>query len=139
MFWTKRAPLPETSGVTHRFVQAAGIRMHFVEAGAEDAPPLLLLHGWPQSWYAYRKLIPEYAERYRVIVPDLRGWGETDAPESGYSSQDRAADTIALIEALELAKDGPIKVIGHDWGCFIGFLLCVERPELVDRFVALGL
>jgi len=138
MFRTKRPPLPQTTGVSHRMVQAGEIRMHVVEAGDEDAPPVLLLHGWPQNWFAYRKLIPNLAERYHVIAPDLRGWGETDAPDGAYAKPQMAADVIALIEALDLTQHGKVRLIGHDWGSIIGFLVCVERPDLIDRYIALG-
>jgi pimeloyl-ACP methyl ester carboxylesterase len=113
--------------------------MHIVEAGPEDAPPVLLLHGWPQNWYAFRKLIPDLSAKYHVVAPDLRGWGETEAPATGYDLSQRAADVIALIEALDLANTDKVRLVGHDWGCFIGFIICAERQELIDRFMALGL
>jgi pimeloyl-ACP methyl ester carboxylesterase len=130
---------PHLPGVTHRFVDAGGLKMHVAEAGDPGAPPLLMLHGWPQNWYAFRHLITGLATEYRVVAPDLRGWGETEAPATGYRTAQRAADVVALIEALDLARDHKIRLIGHDWGCWVGFLLCVERPELIDRYLALSL
>ena len=70
--------LPVLKGVEHRFVDLPGLRMHVAEAGS--GRPLLLLHGFPQHWWEWRKVIPELAQHYRVIVPDLRGAGWTDAP-----------------------------------------------------------
>jgi pimeloyl-ACP methyl ester carboxylesterase len=129
--------MPAIRGVKHEYVVANGLTMHVATAGPETGEPLLLLHGWPQNWYAYRHLIPVLAQNgYSVFAPDLRGWGSTDAPPAGYSVAQRTQDVIALIEALGLAK---VKLIGHDWGCFVGFLLCAERPGLVDSYVGAGL
>jgi pimeloyl-ACP methyl ester carboxylesterase len=130
--------MAEIPGVEHEYVVADDLTMHVATAGPADGEPLLLLHGWPQNWYAFRHLIPRFAERgYRVVTPDLRGWGSTAAPPAGYSLQQRTRDVIALIEALGLTPS--IKVIGHDWGCFVGFLLCAERPDLVSSYVGAGL
>jgi pimeloyl-ACP methyl ester carboxylesterase len=126
--------MPHVEGVSHRYVDAGGLRMHVAEAGA--GPTLLLLHGWPQNWYQYRRLIPELAKTHRVIAPDLRGWGWTDAPPGGYEKRQLVSDVLALIDALDLER--PIRLIGHDWGSIIGFMLCQERPELVSRYLALG-
>jgi hypothetical protein len=63
------------SGVRHEFVNADGIRTHLALSGPEDAPPIMLVHGWPQNWWAWRHVIPTLAERFRVIAPDLRGHG----------------------------------------------------------------
>ena len=71
---------PGLPGVTHRYVDAAGLRVHVAEAGDPDAPPVVLLHGWPQHWWMWRKVIPLLAGDHRVMCPDLRGHGWTDAP-----------------------------------------------------------
>ncbi len=69
---------PEIDGVTHRYVDVPGVRLHVAEAG--EGPPILLLHGWPQHWWVWRKVIPALAENHRVICPDLRGFGWSEAP-----------------------------------------------------------
>jgi pimeloyl-ACP methyl ester carboxylesterase len=125
--------IPELAGVRHRFVPLPGLRMHVAEAG--DGPPLLLLHGFPQHWWAWRKVIPELAEHYRLICPDLRGSGWTDAPRNGYTSDQLVADTVALLDALGVEKVG---VLGFDWGGLIGFRLCLAHPDRVDRFVCIA-
>jgi pimeloyl-ACP methyl ester carboxylesterase len=71
-------PLPPVEGVEHRFVRANGIRIHVAETG--QGPPLMLLHGGPQHWYAWRHIIPELAGEFRLICPDLRGFGWSDVP-----------------------------------------------------------
>lgn len=126
--------LPPVAGVTHRYVQAGEIRLHIAEAG--DGPPLLLLHGWPQHWWCWRFLIPRLATRYRVIAPDLRGWGFSQAPSGSYAKATLAADIIALLDAEGLER---VKVISHDWGAYVSFLLAMEHSERIERLVALDI
>jgi pimeloyl-ACP methyl ester carboxylesterase len=126
--------LPAVPGVDHELVETARLRMHVARAGT-DGPPLVLLHGWPQHWYAWRHVIPRFAERYRVICPDLRGLGWTEAPARGYEKEELARDVLALLDALGLDR---VHLVGHDWGAHAGFLLCLDAPERVDRFVALN-
>ena len=126
-------PQPDVPGVTHRSVRAAGLSFHVAEAGAGD--PLLLLHGWPQHWYMWRGVIPELARSYRVICPDLRGLGWSEAPSGGYDKETLANDMLAVMDALGLDR---VKLVGHDWGGFTGFLLCLFQPERFERFLALG-
>jgi pimeloyl-ACP methyl ester carboxylesterase len=126
--------MPHLDGVEHSFVDAGGLRMHVAQAGAGE--PLLMLHGWPQNWYAYRHVIPALATTYRVICPDLRGWGWTDAPATGYEKRQMMQDVVNLLDALDIRSG--LRLMGHDWGSIIGFMLCVERPDLVQSYVALG-
>jgi pimeloyl-ACP methyl ester carboxylesterase len=95
-----------------------------------------MLHGWPQHWWMWRRLIGPLAESHRVIAPDLRGFGWTDAPPGGYDPEIFALDIVALLDALEI--DEPVDLIGHDWGAWTGFLLCLRHPERVRRFLALN-
>jgi pimeloyl-ACP methyl ester carboxylesterase len=129
-----RDSFPEVAGVEHRFVDAGGLRMHVAEAGRGD--PIVLLHGWPQHWYLWRQVIPLLAPHARVVCPDLRGFGWTDAPSSGYDRETMARDVLALLDELELAR---VRLVGHDWGGWIGFLLCLNEPERISRFVALNI
>lgn len=126
--------MPQLTGVEHRFVDAGGLRTHVAEAGEGD--PLVLLHGWPQHWYMWRRVIPELAKRYRVIAPDLRGFGWSDAPDHGYEKENMADDVVHLLDALGLDR---VRLAGHDWGGWIGFLLCLRNPERVDRYLALNI
>jgi pimeloyl-ACP methyl ester carboxylesterase len=125
--------MPHVAGVTHRTVQAGGLRVHLAEAGAVDAEPLLLLHGWPQHWYEWRGVIPVLAQRYRLLMPDLRGLGWTEVTDDGYEKENLARDQIALLDALGIER---VKLIGHDWGGYAGFLLCLLAPERVERYLA---
>jgi pimeloyl-ACP methyl ester carboxylesterase len=121
---------PQVPGVSHRYVDAGRLRMHVAEAG--EGEPVLALHGWPQHWFLWRGLIPRVAPYARIICPDLRGFGWTAVPAGGYDRETMAGDVLALMDALGLAR---VRVIGHDWGAWIGFLLCLHHPERVERFV----
>ena len=122
---------PQVPGVEHRYVDAAGLRMHVAEAG--EGEPVLALHGWPQHWYLWREVIPRLAAHARVIAPDLRGFGWSGVPAGGYDKETMARDVLTLLDALGLER---VRLIGHDWGAWIGFLLCLHQRERVERFVA---
>jgi pimeloyl-ACP methyl ester carboxylesterase len=128
--------MPEVSGVSHRWVNASGLRVHLAEAGPEGAEPVLMLHGWPQHWYLWRAVIPRMSQRYRLLMPDLRGLGWSEAPASGYRKDDLARDQIALLDALGIDR---VKLMGHDWGGYAGFLMCLLAPERVERFMPLNI
>jgi len=128
------ADLPVVDGVTHRDVHVGGVRLHVAEAG--DGPPLILLHGWPQHWWCWRHMIPHLARSYRVLAPDLRGFGWSDAPPGDYAKAHFAADLLALLDAEGLAR---VQLIGHDWGGYTAFLLALDRPDRVERLLALDI
>jgi len=130
-------PLPQLEGVTHRDVHARGLRFHVAEAGgglgaSDSAPPVVLLHGWPQHWFMWRDVIPALATDRRVIAPDLRGLGWSDAPKRGYLKQELADDVLALLSELGVER---FDLIGHDWGAYAGFLVCLTAPERVSHYV----
>lgn len=132
-------PIPEVPGLTieHEYVDLPerGLRMHVAVAGPADGDPVVLLHGWPQHWYAWRRVIGPLAERYRVHCPDLRGFGWSDAPPGSYEKATLAADVVALLDALDLDR---VRLAGHDWGAFTGFLVCFSAPERVTHYAAAG-
>ncbi|GGF05090.1 epoxide hydrolase EphF [Mycetocola zhadangensis] len=107
--------------------------MHVAEAGA--GTPLLLLHGFPQHWWGWRRVIPALAENFHVVCPDLRGAGWTDAPRDGYTSDQLVADVLGLLDALHIERTS---ILGYDWGGHIGFRICLNHPERVSRFMCLG-
>jgi pimeloyl-ACP methyl ester carboxylesterase len=127
--------LPQIDGISHRQVRARGIDFHVAEAGSgEDV--VLCLHGWPQNWYEWRHLMPALADRHRVLALDLRGFGWSDAPRRGYEKENMASDVLAVLDELGLER---VKLVGHDWGGWIGFLLCLREPQRFERFLALGI
>ena len=125
--------MPQVPGVEHRYAAVDGFRMHYAEAGAGE--PLILQHGFPQHWWMWRNQIPALAERYRLIVPDLRGYGWSEAPRSGYEKGRFARDVIALMDHLGIER---ARYAGHDWGAVTGFLLGLDFPDRFERIAALG-
>jgi pimeloyl-ACP methyl ester carboxylesterase len=129
---------PEIDGATRRMVtvqshDAGPLDLHVYEAGA--GPPVLLLHGWPQTAWCWRHVIPRLADRYRLIAPDLRGFGWSAAPGSGYNGISFGADGLALLDALEIER---AHVVGHDWGGYGAFAMALGQPRRVDRMVVLN-
>lgn len=125
---------PELEGVSHRYVEVPGARLHVAEAG--EGSPVLCLHGWPQHWWVWREVIPALAGEHRVICPDLRGFGWSEAPPGPYEISELAADMVALLDELGLDE---VDLIGHDWGGYTGFLLCLDAPERIRNYLALGI
>jgi pimeloyl-ACP methyl ester carboxylesterase len=126
--------LPALEAVTHRSVQARGASFHVAEAG--DGEPLVLLHGWPQHWWAWRKVVPLLAPHARLIMPDLRGFGWSDAPPGRYDKRSMADDVLVLLDRLGLQR---VRIVGHDWGGWIAFLACMAAPERFERALVLGI
>jgi pimeloyl-ACP methyl ester carboxylesterase len=126
-------PMPPVEGVEHQDVQLPGVRLHVAEAGAGD--PVLLLHGWPQHWWEWRRVIPLLAGEFRLIAPDNRGFGWSEAPGSGYEPAVFARDAVALLDALGLER---AHVIGHDWGGFSSLLLALDHTERVRSVLAVS-
>jgi len=115
---------------TSRFVDTGGLRLHAVVGG--DGPPLLLLPGWPQTWYAWRLLMPALASDFRVVAIDPRGIGRSDKPADGYDTATLAADAVGLMAALGHDR---FALVGHDVGMWTGYALASDYPERVDRLV----
>ncbi len=133
-------PMPELPGVTHRHVTVGGVRLHVAEAGS--GPPIVLQHGWPQHWWEWRRLIGPLAADHRVICPDLRGFGWSEAPPGRYDKEQMATDLLGVLDALELALPDSgerVRLVGHDWGGFAGFLACLRAPERFHSFLALAI
>jgi len=113
-----------------------GLNMHYVTAG--EGPPVILLHGFPDTHQIWRRQIPVLAAAgLRVIAPDLRGYGKTDMPPdvSAYAVQFLADDVLRLMDALGIEK---AVVVGHDWGALIGWHLAMHAPERITRYAALS-
>jgi pimeloyl-ACP methyl ester carboxylesterase len=111
-----------------------GFRMHYVIAGS--GYPLVFLHGWPQSWYEWRKIILPLAQRFTVIAPDLRGLGDSERPLTGYDKRTLASDVHALVQSLGFNKIG---LTGHDWGGAVAFYFAYDHPEMVERLMILDM
>ncbi|MFD3451132.1 alpha/beta fold hydrolase [Streptomyces sp. NPDC058691] len=119
-----------TKTFSSRFVHAGGLRQHVVVGGT--GPALLLIHGWPETWYAWRLLMPALAQNFTVVAVDQRGIGLTDKPQDGYDTGTLAADLAALMDALGHQR---FAVVGHDTGMPIAYALAADHPERVERLV----
>ncbi|KAK9139314.1 hypothetical protein Scep_008995 [Stephania cephalantha] len=125
-----------TQGISHSTISVNGINMHIAEKG--HGPVVLLLHGFPELWYTWRhQIVALAANGFRAVAPDLRGYGDTDAPQSvgNYTTPYVVGDLVALIDAL---GEQQVFVVGHDWGSVIAWHLCMFRPDRVKALVALS-
>ena len=118
--------------IKHHTVLANGIRQHYLDAG--EGAPVILLHGFPETSFAWRHQIPELAANYRVIAPDLRGYGETEKPYHGYDKRTMALDVLELMGALGLSK---VALVGHDRGARVATRFAKDHPRAIDRLVVM--
>ena len=121
------------------YLEMRGQRMHYLDEGPRDAPPVLMLHGNPTWSFYYRNLVLALRENYRCIVPDHLGCGLSDKPDDSqydYRLKSRVEDITNLIEHLNL--QAPLSLIVHDWGGMIGFTWAVNHPEQVEKLVVLN-
>jgi pimeloyl-ACP methyl ester carboxylesterase len=130
-------PDPTEGPWRHRMVTANGIRLHVVEAGEESAPLVLLLHGFPEFWWAWRFQLPALAAAgYRAVALDLRGYGESDKPPSGYDPTTLSADVAGVIRAL---GRGEAHLVGHGWGGWLVWATAVVRASAVSSATVLSM
>ena len=126
-------------GFTTRHVATAGARIHCEVGGS--GPPLLLLHGYPQTHAMWHRIAPRLAERYTVVCSDLRGYGDSSKPDGGeghvaYSKRETAKDQVEVMQALGFAR---FKLVGHDRGGRVAHRLCLDHPQAVERVAVLDI
>jgi pimeloyl-ACP methyl ester carboxylesterase len=119
-----------TDTFTSRYVDSGDVRLHAAVGG--DGPPLLLIHGWPGSWYYWRLVMPALARDFEVVAADQRGIGLSDKPEEGYDSATLANDFVALMETLGHEQ---FAVAGVDTGMLIAYAIAADHPDRVARLV----
>jgi pimeloyl-ACP methyl ester carboxylesterase len=117
-----------TGTFTSRYVDTGELRLHAVTGG--QGPPLLLVHGWPQTWYAWRMLMPALARDFAVVAVDQRGIGLSDKPQDGYDTATLAGDLVALMDALGHRR---FALYGTDVGMPVAYALAADHPDRVDR------
>jgi pimeloyl-ACP methyl ester carboxylesterase len=123
-------PAGFTGTFTSRYVDTGEVRLHAVTGGA--GPPLLLVHGWPQTWYAWRMLMPALARDFSVVAVDQRGIGLSDKPRDGYDTATLARDLVALMDALGHHR---FAVYGTDVGMPIAYAVAADYPDRLDCLV----
>ncbi|HEY0816379.1 MAG TPA: alpha/beta hydrolase [Pseudonocardia sp.] len=133
-----RPPAPESvlhpGAWTHRHISANGIRLHVAECG--EGPLVVLLHGFPEYWFAWRHQLVGLAERgFRAVAVDLRGYGDSDKPPRGYDLWTLAGDIAGLVPALGESRAA---VVGHGWGGVVGWTVAAVHPRRVSALVTIG-
>ncbi|HEX3307206.1 MAG TPA: alpha/beta fold hydrolase, partial [Streptosporangiaceae bacterium] len=123
-------PAGFTDTFTSRFIDTGDLRLHAVTGG--DGPPLLLVHGWPQLWYAWRMLMPALARDFSVVAVDQRGIGLSDKPQDGYDTGTLASDLVKLMDALGHQR---FALYGTDVGMPVSYALAADHPDRVERLV----
>jgi len=117
----------------HSYIETNGLKLHVAQTGPKSGIPVVLLHGFPEFWYGWRKQIPALVEAgCRVIVPDQRGYNLSDKPKGikDYRVDELVKDIIGLIDALEYEK---VNLVGHDWGAVVAWMLANQHPERLHR------
>jgi pimeloyl-ACP methyl ester carboxylesterase len=113
----------------------SGTRLHYAESGNPGGTPVLFIHGWPDSWFSFSRVMPLLPEGIRALAFDQRGFGDSDKPDSGYAIPDMAADAIAFLDALGIDR---AMVVGHSFGSFVARQVAIARPQRVASLVLIG-
>jgi pimeloyl-ACP methyl ester carboxylesterase len=131
------ASLPALEGVQHRFVDLGDdVTIHVADAGPADGAPVMLVHGFPQNWWEWRRLIgPLAADGYRVLCPDPRGMGWSSAPAGRYYKNEMAEDLAAVLDRLGVSQ---LSVVGHYWGILVGLVMILRHPGRVTRLFGMN-
>jgi pimeloyl-ACP methyl ester carboxylesterase len=119
-------------GFTNKYQELDGIKLHYVEGG--EGPALILLAGWPQTWWSFHKVMPILAKYHKVIVVDFRGMGTSSKPTEGYSKKNMAGDIALLIKKMGLDK---VSIAGHDIGASIAISFAGQFSEQTDKLIVL--
>lgn len=121
-----------------RFADAnlsTGVRLRYAEQGPADAEPIILLHGYSDSWFSFSRVLPLLATRYRVYALDQRGHGDSDRPAEGYHMRDLAADVLAFMDAKQIVR---ATIVGHSMGSYVAQQVALAAPRRVSRLVLVG-
>lgn len=121
-------------GFTDHYAEIDGIKLHYVRGGSGE--PLILLPGWPFTWWNYKKIMPELAKSFDVIVVDYRGMGSSDKPQDGYDKKTMALDISSLVKKLQLP---PVNIAGHDIGGRVAFSFAANHPDQTAKLIMLDI
>jgi len=125
-------PVEGLEGFEHRFATVDGARLHYVSGGRSDGPMVVLLAGFPESWFAWRKVMPSLGARYRIVVPDLPGQGDSDRPATGYDTESLATAVHKLLGQLGITRHA---LVGHDVGAWVAYSYAALFGSDVSRLV----
>jgi len=118
---------------THQYANLKGVRIHFVTIG--QGAPVVLIHGWPQTWFEWRRVMPLLADKFSLVAPDLRGLGDSSRPSTGYDKKTVANDVWQLMH--DHLGQSRFAVVGHDWGAPVAFRLAADHPAEVTHLALL--
>src|SRR5262245_21172604 len=114
---------------------STGPRVHYADSGDRSGHALLFLHGWPDSWFSFSRVLPHLPEHLRALAIDQRGYGESEKPDSTYSIPELGSDVIAFLDALGLER---ATLVGHSFGSFVARRAAIASPDRVDALVLIG-
>lgn len=131
--WTKA---DETNFGEHGYAQSGDVKLHYVTAG--DGPLLVMIHGFPDYWYTWRKQMPELAKSFQVVAIDQRGYNKSDQPEGieNYTLDKLVGDVKAIVKHFKRDK---AVIVGHDWGGMVAWTFAMTHPEMTERLIVLNL
>lgn len=138
MIGSSMSTIPAQENIEFQFVQAGDVRLHVAQAGPDDGPLVILLHGFPEFWYCWRKQIPALATAgLRVWAPDQRGYNLSEKPPNvrDYQLDALTGDVVGLVHAAGRTK---ATIVGHDWGGAVAWWVAANHPELVERLVIIN-
>jgi pimeloyl-ACP methyl ester carboxylesterase len=120
----------------HEYIMTNGVRLHYVTQG--DGPLMVMLHGFPEFWYSWRYIIPEFAQYYKVVALDLRGYNDSDKPKEleAYTIDELVKDVEGVVKGLGYSK---CVLVGHDWGGAIAWNFAYRYPSMLDKLIVLNL
>lgn len=120
------------TGMHHHDVESAGTRIHYVRSGHPAGAPIMLVHGFPQSWRCWQGVGARLVDRHALVMPDLRGFGDSARPATGYGATVACDDLIAVLDACGLER---VTLVGHDWGAVVAHVCAALHPDRVERLV----
>lgn len=119
-------------GFTDHIADLEDLKLHYVTGG--KGSPIVLIAGWPQTWWSFHKIMPALAEKHQVIAVDIRGMGNSDKPENGYTKKNMAHDVLALVKKIGNEK---VSIVGHDIGASVAISFAGHFPENTDKLIVL--
>src|SRR5262245_4379145 len=130
------AAMVDHPAVRHASVRVAtGPSLHYTEFGSQDGEPIVFLHGWPDSWFSFSRVMPLLPDGIRAIAVDQRGFGDSERPDSGYAISDLGADVFAFLDELGVER---AVVVGHSFGSFVARQAAILQPRRVTALVLIG-
>ena len=114
---------------------SSGPRLHYREQGGPDGDPVVFLHGWPDSWFSFSRVLPLLSPRVRAFVLDQRGFGDSERPDRGYAIDDFAADVVAFLDAVAIER---ATIVGHSFGSFVARRVAISHPARIARMALIG-